>query len=63
MYKYKYIYIYYIHINYIIHCKFKRDNHQAHKVIRLPGNKTNPKKTKQKFTNNASNYCNKYRID
>ena len=58
-----YIYIYiYIYINYMIHCKIKRDNHQVPKMVRIPGNKTNPKKTKWKFTNNASNYYNKYRI-
>ena len=30
--------------NYIIHCKIKKDNHQVPKIIRVPGNKTNPKK-------------------
>ena len=40
-----YIYIY-IYINYILHCKIKRPNHQVHKTVRVPGNKTNPKKIK-----------------
>ena len=30
----------------IIHCKIKRDNHQVHKIVRVPGNKTNPIKIK-----------------
>ena len=38
-----YIYIY-IYINHIIHCKIKRDNQQVPKIVRVPGNKTNPKK-------------------
>ena len=48
MYIYMYnIYIYiYIYINYIIHCKIKRHNHQVPKTVRVPGNKTNPKKIK-----------------
>ena len=37
---------FYIYINYIIHCKIKKDNHQVPKIIRVPGNKTNPKKIK-----------------
>ena len=37
---------FYIYINYIIHCKIKKDNHQVPKIIRAPGNKTNPKKIK-----------------
>ena len=53
--------LFYIYINYIIHYKIKRHNHQVPKTVRVPGNKTNPKKIKQKFTNNASNY-NKYRM-
>ena len=56
-----YIYIY-IYINYIKHCKTKRDNHQVLKIVRVPGNKLNPKKIRIKFINNANNYCNKYRI-
>ena len=52
----------YIYINYIIHCRIKRENHQVLKILRVPRNKTNPKKRKEKFTNNASNYRNKYRI-
>ena len=36
----------YIYINYIIHCKIKRHNHQVPKTVRVPGNKTNPKKIK-----------------
>ena len=47
---------------YIIHSKIKSDNHQVPKIVRVPGNKTNPKKRKEKFTNSASNTCNKYRI-
>ena len=38
-----YIYIY-IYVNHIIHCKIKRDNQQVPKIVRVPGNKTNPKK-------------------
>ena len=49
-------------MNYIIHSKIKRDNHQVPKIVRVGGNKTNPKKRKEKFTNDASNYCNKYGI-
>ena len=56
-----YIYIY-IYINYIIHYKIKRDNHQVAKIVIVSGIKTNPKKIKLKIKNNASNYCNKYRI-
>ena len=42
-----YIYIYMnIYMNYIIHCKIKRHNHQVPKTVRVPGNKTNPKKIK-----------------
>ena len=40
-----FLYIY-IYINYIIHCKIKRHNHQVPKTVRVPGNKTNPKKRK-----------------
>ena len=36
----------YIYINYIIHCKIKRHNYQVPKTVRVPGNKTNPKKIK-----------------
>ena len=39
----------YIHIYYIIHCKIKRDNHQVPKIVRVPGNKTNPKKIRIKI--------------
>ena len=49
-------------MNYIIHCKIEKDNHQIPKIIRVPGNKTNPKKENKKFTNNAISYYNKYRI-
>ena len=31
-------------MNYIIHCKIKKDNHQEPKIVRVPGNKTNPTK-------------------
>ena len=31
---------------YIIHSKIKSDNHQVPKIVRVPGNKTNPKKIK-----------------
>ena len=42
-----YIYIYIcMYINYIIHCKIKKGNHQVPKIIRVPGNKTNPNKRK-----------------
>ena len=51
----------YIYVYYIIHCKFKRHNHQVPKTVRVAGNKTNTKKRKEKFTNNASNY-NKHRM-
>ena len=44
-----YIYIYiYIYINYIIPSKIKKYNNQVPKIIRVPGNKTNPKKRKEK---------------
>ena len=33
-------------MNYIIHSKIKRDNHQVPKIVRVGGNKTNPKKRK-----------------
>ena len=46
-----------------MHCKIKRENHQVPNIVRVPGNKTNAKKRKEKSTNNASNYCNKYRIN
>ena len=50
IYIYMYIYIYtYLYINYIIHCKIKRDNHQVSKIVRVPGNKTNPKKIRIKI--------------
>ena len=49
--------ILYIYMNHIIHCKIKRDNHQVPKIVRVPGNKTNSKIIKWKFTNKASNYC------
>ena len=41
----KFVYIY-IYMNYIIDCKIKKDNHQVPKMVRVPGNKTNPKRTK-----------------
>ena len=34
----------FLYINYIMHCKIKRDNHQIPKIVRVPRNKTNPKK-------------------
>ena len=40
--------IFLIYINYIIHCKIKKDNLQVPKIIRVPENKTNPKKRKEK---------------
>ena len=36
-----------MYINYIIHCKIKRHNQQVSKAVRVPGNKTNPKKIKK----------------
>ena len=36
-------------INYIIHCKIKKDNHQVHKIVRVPRNKINPKKIRLKI--------------
>ena len=51
-----------IYINYIIRCKIKKDNQQVPKIIRVPGNKTNPKKIKKKITNNAISYYNNYKI-
>ena len=39
----------YIYINYIIHCKIKRDNHQVPKIVRVPRNKINPKKIRLKI--------------
>ena len=49
IYIYTDIYIYiYIYKNYIIHCKIKKNNHQVPKIIRVPGNKTNPKKKNKK---------------
>ena len=39
----------YIYINYIIHSKIKKDDHQVPKIIRVPGNITNPKKRKEKI--------------
>ena len=45
-----FIYIYiYIYISYIIHCKIKKDNHQAPKIVRVPSNKINPKKIRLKI--------------
>ena len=32
-----------------MHCKIKKDNHQVPEIIRVPGNKTNPKKRKEKI--------------
>ena len=31
-----------------MHCKIKRDNHQVPQFVRVPGNKTNPKKLRIK---------------
>ena len=31
-----------------MHCKIKRDNPQVLKIVWVPGNKTNPKKTRIK---------------
>ena len=31
-----------------MHCKIKRDNPQVLKIVWVPGNKTNPKKNKNK---------------
>ena len=31
-----------------MHCKVKRDNHQVSKIVRVPGNKINPKKIRKK---------------
>ena len=50
------------YLNYIIHCKIRRDNHQVPKMSRYPRIKQILRKYDQKFTNNASNYWNKYRI-
>ena len=36
----------FFYISYIIHCKIKRHNHRVPKTVRVPGNKTNPKKIK-----------------
>ena len=41
---------------YIIHRKFKRGQNQVPKIVRVLGNKTNPKIIKMK-----NNYCNKWR--
>ena len=38
-----------VYINYIIHCKIKRDNHQVPKILRVPVNKANPKKIRIKI--------------
>ena len=43
-----FIYIY-IYINYITHCKIKKDNHQVPKIVRVPRNKINPKKIRLKI--------------
>ena len=32
-----------------MHCKIKRENHQVPKTVRVPGNKTNPKKIRIKI--------------
>ena len=61
IYIHTYIYIY-IYIFYIIQCKIKRDNYEVPRTLRVLKNKTNSKKRKEKFTNSASNYCNKYKI-
>ena len=44
--KVMFLYAFFIYINYIIHCKIIRHNHQIPKIVRVPGNKTNPKKIK-----------------
>ena len=33
---------------YNMHCKSKRDNHHVPKIVRIPGNKTNPEKIRIK---------------
>ena len=55
--------IFYI-INYIISYtrKSKETTSSVVKIVRVPENKSNPKKINLKFTNSASNYCNKHRI-
>ena len=35
-----------LYINYIIHSKIKKDNHHVPKIVRVTGNKANPKKKK-----------------
>ena len=45
-------FVFYIFLNiyfYITHCKIKRDNHQVPKIVRIPGNKANPKKIRIKI--------------
>ena len=62
---YVYVYVMYIYIHIYNYCKIKRGNHQVPKTVRVPENKTNPKKIKYKFTNNAITTAintNKYRI-
>ena len=39
--------IFFLYINYILHCKIKRDNHQVPKIVRVSRNKINPKKKKK----------------
>ena len=39
----------FFYINYIIHCKIKIDNDEVPKIVRAPGNKTNPKKIRIKI--------------
>ena len=46
-----------------MHCKIKIDNHQVPKIKGYPGIKKQIlRKENKKFTNNVSNYYNKYRI-
>ena len=46
---YLFIYLFILYINYIIHCKVKRDNHQAPKIAGVHGNKKYPKKIRIKI--------------
>ena len=38
-----------MYVNYIIHCKIKRGNPQVPKIVRIPGNITNPTKIRIKI--------------
>ena len=42
----------FFYVNYIIHCKIKKYNHQVPKIVTVPGNKTNPKKIRLKIYKN-----------